>query len=324
MAKLPRMSIDSARASSEQRDSARDHGPSFVAANGIRLGYDTFGSPADPPLVLIMGLATQMIMWDEDFCRALAARGRYVVRFDNRDIGVSSRLVESRPPSMADILMTAVTRSPVRARYTLLDMAKDTLGLFDALGFRSAHVVGISMGGAIGQELAIHFPERVRTLTAIMSSTGDPKLPPPTMPAMRVLFARPKIGDRESYLRHFLKTWRTLTGNRFPFDEQRTRRQGEISYERGPNPAGAARQMLAIVASGNRRDALRLVKAPTLVIHGTNDPLVRFAAAPDLVRAIPGAKLLAIDGMGHTLPRPVWPQIVDAIAEHTRERDPSS
>jgi pimeloyl-ACP methyl ester carboxylesterase len=149
-----------------------------------------------------------------------------------------------------------------------------------------------------------------------MSSTGDPKLPAPTWGALGVLLARP-APNREAYLRQYVKTWRTLTGNKFPFDEARTLRQGEIAYERGPNPAGAARQMLAIIASGNRRDALRHLKVPTLVIHGTNDPLVRFAAAPDLAGAIPGAKLLPIDGMGHTLPRPAWPQIIDAIANHT-------
>jgi pimeloyl-ACP methyl ester carboxylesterase len=291
-------------------------GPKLAAANGLSLCYDTFGSPDDPPLVLIMGLATQMIVWDEDFCAELASRGRYVIRFDNRDIGGSTRLNEARPPSMVDVLVSGFARSSGRARYTLLDMAKDTIGLLDALGIASAHVVGISMGGAIGQEIAIAFPSRIRTLTSIMSSTGDTKLPPPTMRALGVLFARP-APDRESYLRQYVKTWKTLNGERFPFDPERTRRQGERAYERGPNPAAAARQMLAIVASGNRRAALGKIATPTLVIHGTNDPLVRYPAAPDLARAIPGAKLLAIEGMGHTLPRAAWPQIIDAIAAHT-------
>ena len=299
-------------------DSVRYSGPSFVASNGITLCYDAFGDPADPPLVLIMGLATQMIVWDEDFCKALARRGCYVIRFDNRDIGLSTKLAEPRPPSLADVLLTAVTRSNLRARYTLRDMANDTLGLFDALGIASAHVVGISMGGAIGQELAIHYPARIRSLTSIMSSTGDPKLPPPTWSAMGVLIARPGP-SRESYLRQYVKTWRTLTGDKFPFDEASTRRQGERAFERGLNPAGAARQMLAIVASGNRRDALRKVTVPTLVIHGTNDPLVRYQAAPDLAAAIPNAKLLPIEGMGHSLPRPAWPQIIEAIVAHTSD-----
>jgi pimeloyl-ACP methyl ester carboxylesterase len=297
-------------------DSIRYSGPSFVAANGIKLGYDTFGDPASPPLVLIMGLATQMIMWDDDFCRALAARGHFVVRFDNRDIGLSTKLAEASPPSRADLLIAGITRSPQRARYTLLDMAKDTIGLLDALGIAAADIVGISMGGMIAQELALNFPSRVRTLTTIMSSTGNPKLPPPKWRALRVLFGRP-VTKRDAYLRQYVKIWRTLTGDKFPFEAAKTRRQGEVAYERGPNPAGAARQMLAIIASGDRRDALRRLAVPTLVIHGTNDPLVRFAAAPDLASAIPGAKLVAIDGMGHTLPRPAWPQVIDAIAAHT-------
>jgi pimeloyl-ACP methyl ester carboxylesterase len=301
----------------------RYDGPKFAATNGVTLCYDTFGSPEDAPLVLIMGLATQMIVWDEDFCRLLAACGRYVIRFDNRDIGCSTKLWEPKPPNIADILITGFAGSKLRVRYTLLDMAKDTLGLLDALGIASAHVVGISMGGAIGQEIAIAFPARLRTLTSIMSSTGDPKLPPPTLAALAVLFARP-APNRESYLRQYVKTWKTLTGKQFPFDPERTRSQGERAYERGINPAGAARQMLAIIASGNRREALRRITAPTLVIHGTNDPLVRYAAAPDLAAAIPGAKLLTIEGMGHTLPRGAWPRIVDAIAAHTTEPPLSS
>jgi pimeloyl-ACP methyl ester carboxylesterase len=263
-----------------------------------------------------MGLATQMIVWDEEFCAGLARRGRYVVRFDNRDIGGSTRFAEAKPPKARDVLISGFARSSARARYTLLDMAKDTIGLMDALGIASAHVVGISMGGAIGQEIAIAFPSRIRTLVSIMSSTGDTKLPPPTLGALGVLFARP-APNREAYLRQYVKTWKTLTGDRFPFDAERTRRQGERAYERGPNPAGATRQMLAMIASGNRKAALARVTTPTLVVHGTNDPLVRYAAAPDLASAIPGAKLLAIEGMGHTLPREAWPQIIDAIAAFT-------
>lgn len=313
MPKLPRMLTDS----------VRHDGPKFAAANGITLCYDTFGSPSDAPLVLIMGLATQMIVWDEDFCALLAARGHFVIRFDNRDVGCSTKFAEPKPPTMVDILITSIGRSNLRVRYTLLDMAKDTIGLLDALGIASAHVVGISMGGAIGQELALAFPNRIRTLTSIMSSTGDPALPPPTLGALGALFA-PPARNRESYLRRYVKTWKTLTGDRFPFDPERTRRQGERAYERGINPAAATRQMLAILASGNRREALRRLTLPTLVIHGTNDPLVRYAAAPDLAAAIPGAMLLPIEGMGHTLPRATWPRIIEAIATLTAGSPPAS
>ena len=294
----------------------RYSGPAFAEANGISLCYDTFGDPLAPPIVLIMGLAGQMVVWDDDFCRELALRGRFVVRFDNRDIGLSTKFTEAKTPSMRDIVFSQFTRSGIRARYTLLDMAKDTIGLIDALGLDTVHVVGISMGGAIAQELAIHFRDRLRTLCSIMSSTGDPRLPPPTWQAMRVLTQRP-AKEREAYLRRYVRTWHVLAQDNFPFDAARMRRQGERSYARGTNPAGVARQMLAIVASGNRTEALRKLAIPALVIHGTADPLVRFKAGPALAAAIPGATFLAIEGMGHTLPREAWPRIIGAIEAHT-------
>jgi pimeloyl-ACP methyl ester carboxylesterase len=294
----------------------RYSGPAFAAATGISLCYDTFGDRVDPPIVLIMGLAGQMIVWDDDFCRELSSRGRFVVRFDNRDIGLSTRFTEAKTPSMRDIFLAQVTRSGIRARYTLLDMAKDTIALIDALGLERVHIVGISMGGAIAQEMAIHFRDRLRTLTSIMSSTGDPRLPPPTWQALRVLTQRP-VKEREAYLRRYVRTWHVLAQDNFPFDAARMRRQGERSYDRGTNPAGVARQMLAIIASGNRTRALRELAIPTLVIHGTADPLVRFKAGPALAQAIPGAKFLPIEGMGHTLPREAWPAIIGAIEQHT-------
>jgi pimeloyl-ACP methyl ester carboxylesterase len=290
----------------------------FVPSNGIQLCYETFGDRANPPLVLIMGLAAQMIVWDDEFCALLAARGFWVVRFDNRDIGMSTRFPKARTPRLAELVLAQATRIKFRVPYTLRDMAADTVGLMDALGIRSAHVVGASMGGAIAQELAILYPARVRSMTSIMSSTGDPKLPGPKPRALAVLAKKVPL-DREGYVREYVATWRVLAGDNFPFNAERTARQGAASYDRGINPPGVARQLLAIIASGNRKKALRGVRVPTLVIHGTADPLVPDDGGRDTALTVPGARLVLIEGMGHSFPREVWPRIIDAIATHAEE-----
>jgi len=191
-------------------------------------------------------------------------------------------------------------------------MAKDVVGLMDTLGIKSAHIVGASMGGMIAQEIAISFPERVRSLTSIMSTTGDPNIPPPSREATAVLMAPPPA-TKEEYLERFAQTWKVLRVGSFPEDEKLDRSRAERSYERGLNPAGVARQLRAILASGSRKERLASVKAPTLVIHGTVDPLVRPEGGKDTAASIPGAKLLMVDGMGHAIPLPMWPQIIDAI-----------
>jgi pimeloyl-ACP methyl ester carboxylesterase len=262
-----------------------------------------------------MGLAAQMIVWNEDFCKQLAAQGRWVIRFDNRDIGLSTRFAEARTPSMAQVFLAQAIGRPVAPRYTLFDMAKDTIGLFDALGIERADVVGASMGGAIAQEMAMHFPDRLRTITLIMAPSGDPNSPPPAGQALANLL-KPRPTDREKFLRAYVDTWRVLAADHFPFDEERTLRDGVISFERGINPAGVVRQMLAITASGNRKERLRSLNVPTLVIHGTADPLVRLEIGLDVARTIPGATLSVVEGMGHSLPREAWPQILDAISRH--------
>lgn len=294
--------------------------PAFVPANGIRLCYETFGDRSAPPMVLIMGLAAQMIVWDDEFCRQLAARGFWVIRFDNRDIGLSTRFPKARTPRFAEMMLAQVTGLRFRVPYTLRDMAADTVGLLDALGIRTAHVVGASMGGAIAQEVAIHHSERLRSLTSIMSSTGDPKLPGPRREALARLAKKVPL-DRAGYVREYVATWRVLAGDHFPFDAERTARQGTAGYERGINPPGVARQLLAIIASGNRQKALRRLAVPTLVIHGTDDPLVPAEGGRDTARTIPGAQLLLIEGMGHSFPREVWPRIIDAIAQHAAKAD---
>jgi pimeloyl-ACP methyl ester carboxylesterase len=286
-----------------------------IRANGIDICYEIFGDAGAEPMLLIMGLGAQMIHWDDDFCRQLASRGFRVIRFDNRDIGKSSRLAGGKRLTAFELLKLRFLKIPVAAPYKLLDMAKDTLGLMDALGIKSAHLVGASMGGMIAQEVAISFPQRVRSLTSIMSSTGNPKLPPPTREASAMLMAPPPA-TKEEYFERFAQTWKILRVGSFPEDERLDRSRAERTFERGLNPAGVGRQLRAILASGSRNERLRSVKTPTLVIHGTVDPLVRPAAGRDTAASIPGAKLLMIEGMGHALPIPMWPQIIDAIDKH--------
>lgn len=289
--------------------------PQMAKANGIELCYEIFGAPDAEPLVLIMGLGAQMIHWDDEFCRELAGRGFRVIRFDNRDIGKSTRLSGGKPLRAIELIKLRLFKIAPEAPYKLWDMANDVVGLLDTLGIRAAHIVGASMGGMIAQEIAMQHPDRVLSLTSIMSSTGNPKLPQPTREASAILLAPPPT-TKEEFITRFGQTWKVLRAGSFPLDEAKDLERAERTYARGLNPAGVGRQLRAILASGNRKDRLRTVKAPTLVIHGTVDPLVRVEAGKDTAASVPGAKLLLIDGMGHALPIPMWPAIIDAIAEH--------
>jgi pimeloyl-ACP methyl ester carboxylesterase len=268
-------------------------------------------------MLLIMGLGAQMILWDDEFCLELASRGFRVIRFDNRDIGKSSKLTGGKPLKPLELLKLRFLKIPIEAPYRLRDMAEDTIGLMDALGINSAHLVGASMGGMIAQETAILFPQRVRSLTSIMSTTGNPKVPGPTREAGAMLMAPPPQ-TKEEFLIRFAQTWKVLRVGHFPLDEARDRERALRVFERGLNPAGVGRQLRAILASGSRKERLRAVKAPTLVIHGTVDPLVRPEGGKDTAASIPGAKLMMVEGMGHALPIPMWPQIIDAIDKHAR------
>ncbi|MDP9993681.1 pimeloyl-ACP methyl ester carboxylesterase [Variovorax boronicumulans] len=285
--------------------------------NGVEIAWDSFGDPAASPLVLIMGLGAQMVAWDDAFCARLAeAGGHRVIRFDNRDIGHSTHLSHLGVPDIQALMLQAMAGKPLAVPYTLRDMADDCIGLLDALGIERAHIVGASMGGAIGQEMAIHHPQRMRSFTSIMSTTGDPALPPPTPEALAVLFS-PTPLTFDAYLAHYKKIWRVLRGPGFPLDEARDAERAQLIFLRGLNPGGVARQLAAVFASGNRKPALRDVRVPTLVIHGDADPLVPVACGVDVADAIAGAKLLRIPRMGHALPISMWPQIIDAIAAHT-------
>lgn len=264
-----------------------------------------------------MGLAAQMIAWDDAFCSQLAERGYWVVRFDNRDIGLSTRFADAGVPDVQAAFMQALQGKPVSAPYTLLDMAADTVGLFDALDIARAHVVGASMGGAIAQTLAIHHAGRLRSLVSIMATSGAPGLPPPTPEALAVLF-KPTPADQAAYFANYVQTWKVLRAGSFPLDEARDLERAAQNWTRGLNPPGVARQLVAILASGSRKQALQSVRVPTLVIHGDADPLVPLACGIDVADSVPGARREIIEGMGHALPISMWPRIIDAIAAHCR------
>ena len=297
-------------------DSVRRSEPSLVKANGIELACDTFGDPGAAPLLLIMGLGCQMIAWEDDFCAMLAARGHWVIRFDNRDIGLSTKLSQHGVPDIAGLFSQSMNGEPVGAPYTLCDMADDTVDLLDALGVSSAHVVGASMGGAIAQLIAIHHRARVRTLTSIMATSGAPHLPAPTPAAMAAVMTPTPI-ERTAYIERYLRTWKVLRGAGFPLDEAQDAERAARMHARGVDPAGVARQLAAIIASGSRKPQLASLMAPTLVIHGDADPLVPVECGIDVARTVAAAKLVIVEGMGHAMPIPMWPRIVNAITEHT-------
>jgi pimeloyl-ACP methyl ester carboxylesterase len=282
---------------------------------GVTLCYETFGDPDEPPILLIMGLATQMIAWPEEFCEQLAERGFSVVRFDNRDIGRSTHF-GFRPPTVGQMLRRRVGPE----QYSLSDMAEDTAMLLRELGIAPAHVVGASMGAMIGQVLASEHPEVVRSLVSIMSTTGSRWHGQPALPVYRYLL-RPPPRDRDGYIQRSAEVFGLVGSTGFDRDEQYIRERAGRAYDRGFDVRAGARQLGAIVASGDRTEMLGRVKAPTLVIHGSVDKMVRPSGGRATAKAIPGARLMTIEGMGHDLPRGVWPMIIDAIAEHARAAD---
>jgi pimeloyl-ACP methyl ester carboxylesterase len=286
----------------------------FADANGQRLCWDSFGNPSHPALLLIMGLGAQMVLWDDDFCEILARHGFYVMRFDNRDIGRSAAFTNAAV-DLHDIMQRHMRGEPISAPYLLRDMAADAAALLTALGIARAHVVGASMGGMIAQEMAINHADRLLSLTSIMSTTGDPKLPPPLPEAVAVMMTPPPR-DRDEYIRNFCRNWIVLRAGRFPEDEARDPARAARFWERGLNPLGVTRQMAAIFASGDRTPALQGVNLPALVIHGAADPLVPLTSGRATAAAIPGARMIEVPGMGHAIPVITWPQIIGAIADH--------
>ncbi|MGD2011311.1 MAG: alpha/beta hydrolase [Desulfobacterales bacterium] len=287
----------------------------FARANGIDIAYQTFGDKDASPLILIMGLGSQMVLWDGEFCRQLAAGGYRVIRFDNRDIGLSTKLDWMQVPDTTAIA-AALQRGEVPAvPYTLEDMAADTAELLTALGYDKAHIVGESMGGMIGQIMSINLPERLLSLTSIMSSTGNPFLPPPSPEVLEILYT-PFPTDHDGFVESFVRTFKVLSGAAMPLSEALARKWAEQSYKRGLNPAGVARHFAAIMAAGDRTEKLKSISIPTLVIHGDVDPLLPVECGLATAAAIPGSRLKIIQEMGHALPETVWSQIVAEIIRH--------
>jgi len=289
-------------------------------ANGLTIEYETFGRKSDAPLLLIMGLGAQMILWPEAFCERLAERGYYVVRFDNRDIGLSSKLEHLGLPDIMKLAASAMMRQPVQAPYLLSDMASDTAGLLDSLGIDAAHIVGASMGGMIAQQFAIEHPRRARTLTSIMSTTGNPNLPPAKPEAMQALLT-PAPSDRDGAIERSVSVFHTIGSPGFPFDEKMVRQHAARAFDRCFYPQGIMRQLAAILASGSRGEKLRELRLPALVIHGADDPLIPLAGGIDTAESIPGAEILIIEGMGHDLPEGAWPRIIDTICKLTERAE---
>ena len=285
-------------------------------ANGIEIEWDERGSPDDPAILLIMGLGAQMTRWTEAFMAPLAARGFRVIRFDNRDVGLSSKLHDGGIPDLVKLGMAMATGGAPDVPYRLDDMADDAVALLDAIGVDRAHIVGASMGGMIGQLIAVNYPNRVLSLTSIMSTTGNPMVPGPTPEANAVLMTRPAGTDMDSLVAHTVKSARVVGSPGYPADEAMLAARARADLERMIYPQGFARQIAAVYADGDRRSRLARIAVPTLVIHGAADPLVPVEGGRDTAASIPGAKLVEIAGMGHDLPAALIGQVTGLIADH--------
>lgn len=287
-----------------------------IEANGIALEYEIFGDHDAPPLLLVMGLGAQLTLWPIELVEALVARGFRVIRYDNRDIGLSHKMDGARAPGMMRHILARRFGFNIRVPYTLADMAADGVGLLDALGIQRAHVVGASMGGMIAQHIAFSHPERVLSLTSIMSTTGNPKLPPARKEAITALTKRPASMAEAVLVEHGMKIGRAIGSPGYPAEEERLRANTTANVRRSVHPEGMPRQLAAIIADGDRRQRLAKVTAPTLVIHGEADPLVPVEGGRDTAAHIAGAALKTIPGMGHDLPLALVDEIADLIAEH--------
>jgi pimeloyl-ACP methyl ester carboxylesterase len=274
----------------------------------LEIAYETFGDAGAPPILLVMGLATQMIGWPDEFCAGLADRGYFVVRFDNRDVGLSTHLGSAGAPDILTVLGGDASSVP----YGLADLADDAVGLLDALGLDSVHLIGASMGGMIAQLVALRHPARVRSLTSIMSTTGDPSVGGPSEAALALLLT-PAPRDRDAAVQRVIDTYRVIGSPGFEFDESALRERAGLSFDRAYDPAGVARQLAAVLTTPDRTRALKGISVPTLVIHGSDDALVNVSGGRATAAAVPGAELLVVDGMGHDFPRAMWPEITDRI-----------
>jgi pimeloyl-ACP methyl ester carboxylesterase len=279
--------------------------------SGLELEYDSFGDAADPPMLLVMGLSYQMIEWEDAFCTLIACRGYWVTRFDNRDIGLSTKLDHLGQANLLGV-MTGTADPP----YSLDDMAADAVALLDALGIGAAHVVGVSMGGMVAQLIAINFPDRVLSLTSIMSTVGGPNVVQ-AEPVVSAALLAPPGQTRDERVENSLANRRLIHATGMPFDEARARAKAGRAVDRCFYPDGGMRQLAAILAAPDRTPGLQRLRIPTLVIHGDQDPLVPPANGRQTAAALPNSRLIMIPGMGHSLPEQVWSQVVDALVEVT-------
>ncbi|KPP82463.1 alpha/beta fold hydrolase [Erythrobacter sp. HL-111] len=298
--------------------------PTITTPNtGIELFYEDHGDPAHPPVLLVMGLGAQLTLWPDEMVEALTGRGFRVIRFDNRDIGLSQKMEGEKAPKVVWQVLLTKLGFPPRVPYTLTDMADDAIGLLDALGIGRAHVVGGSMGGMIAQLMAVHHPERLLSLTSIFSTTGNPKLPKAEKEAMDALTAPLESLDEETVVAHGMRVQRAIGSPAFRPDDEALRERVLKSVRRSVYPPGLPRQLAAIIADGDRRERLSRITAPTLVLHGEADPLLKVEAGEDTAMAIPGARLVTIPGWGHDLPVELADRLADEIAAHARAAEPA-
>lgn len=288
-----------------------------VTANGIQIEFEEFGNPDDPAVLLIMGFAGQMVVWPEAFCRALAERSLRIIRFDNRDVGLSTHLDGVKAPGMVRAMFGSLLGIKFKVPYALDDMALDTIGLLDALDIRQAHIVGASMGGMIAQIIAAKHADRVRSLTSIMSTSGSRKLPGPRPKVLRqALFKHRKNFDREQMIRYLVDFWQLIASPAYPMPAEERRQRVTSWVDRNFDPAADIRQFAAMATSGDRTQLLDTIKRPTLVIHGEDDPLIPVDAGRHTAQCVANAKLHVIPGMGHDLPEQLIPDFARLIASH--------
>jgi pimeloyl-ACP methyl ester carboxylesterase len=282
-------------------------------ANGIELVYDTFGNPDSPPVLLIMGLGNQMIDWREEFCSLVADRGYWVIRFENRDVGKSQKFNDAEMPNVLELAVKIAQGESVEVPYSINDMAADAIGLLDVLKIDQAHVVGLSMGGMIAQTMAIYYRERLKTLTSLMSSARY-MFPPSTEAAE--LLNKSSPDTREEYIEYYFENSKILGGPKYQYDENMYREHAGRRFDRGIYPPGFARQLAAVITQEDRRDALRSLDLPTLVLHGTSDPLVPVEGGTETAEAVPNSKIRLIEGWGHGFPPSIWPIVIDELVAH--------
>ena len=285
--------------------------------NDVEIEYDKIGDPTSKPILLIAGLGSQLLAWSDEICENLANNGFFVIRFDNRDVGLSTKFKEARIPDFMEINAAYARGELPKVPYTLEDMVDDAIGVIDALNIDKAHICGASMGGVIAQILAYKHPARVLSLTVIMSTTGNPELPQ-AKPEIMAQFFAPVPSERETYIEETIKRDRLIHGS-FPYDEDQGRDYRTKEYDRSYYPEGVARQLAAMAVPGNIKPYISAIQAPTLVIHGREDPFNSVEAGKEIASTIPDAELLIIDGMGHSFPREIIPQIIDAIVENSNK-----